>query len=336
MVVDQAIRGLFTEQDYDFYRVTTTGEPQLWQVDATGSGISALRWVQADGTELGTGDITEGHALLTDLYLIPGNHWLRVDGSNGEYSLALTALGPPDPNSEREPNNQALNAEPFAAGQTRTGRLPTISDVDVFRITVDSADHLRFSVTPPDDAAVQMHIDGGGQRVSDVSGELGIPTVYEAVLQPGDYEISLWSRTDPSAGRYSLGVERLDPFLVPADQEPNNTMGMAAPLPPSLHVDGTTPESGDLDWYAFPVLPDRRRSGCAHGRRSRWRGRVRWGHRLRRRRGRRHGVGGAGAAVGGSVVAAHHRTRAVHVRRRPGRDRPDSSDPRSRPRARSA
>ena len=256
VVVDQAIRGVFTEQDYDFYRVTTTGEPQLWQVDATGSGISALRWVQADGTELGTGDITDGHALLTDLYLIPGNHWLRVDGSNGEYSLALTALGPPDPNSEREPNDQALNAEPFAAGQTRTGRLPT--DQRCRRVP----DHRGLRGPPPllgDAPRRRGGADAHRWRRRSESATSAVSWTPRPCTRPYCNrvitKISLWSRTDPSTGRYTLGVERLDPFLVAADREPNNTMGTAAPLPPSLHVDGTTPESGDLDWYAIPVLP---------------------------------------------------------------------------------
>ena len=145
------MHGHLATDDRDTFLVTTTGEPQLWQVDVTGTGINALIWEKADGTELGLGDVAEDHssAHATDLYLVPGEHWLRVDGSDGDYTLAMTALGPPDPNGEREPNNASINAEPFIIGSTRTGRLPSYQDVDIFRFTVDTTDHLRITVTPP-------------------------------------------------------------------------------------------------------------------------------------------------------------------------------------------
>ena len=251
------MRGQFATDDRDTFQVTTTGVPQLWQVDLTGTGITGLMWENPDGTDLGDGAVATDHqsAQLTDLYLIPGEHWLRVDGSNGDYTVALTPLGPPDPNGEREPNNQAINAEPLSIGSVRSGRLPSAQDADVFRLTVDTPDHVRISVTPPADGAIDMRLESGSLRDADITGDPGVPIVYDALLQPGDYELWLLPGT-PSLGKYSVTVEREDPFLVSTDQEPDDDIGQARPLPPSLHIDGDAPTSGDEDWYQLGTLPN--------------------------------------------------------------------------------
>ncbi len=116
---------------------------------------------------------------MTDVYLIPGEHWLRVDGSDGDYSLVLTPLGPPDPNGEREPNNRSINAEPLTVGSVRTGRLPSPQDADVFRLTVDTPDHLRITVTPPADGSVNLRLESGSLRVGEIRGDPGTPIVHD-------------------------------------------------------------------------------------------------------------------------------------------------------------
>ena len=175
VIAGLTVRGQFAADDQDTFRVTTTGEPQLWQVDVTGTGISGLLWENPDTTELGYGDVTPDRtsAHMTDVYLIPGDHWLRVDGSDGDYSLVLTPLGPPDPNGEREPNNRSINAEPLVVGSVRTGRLPSPQDADVFRLTVDTPDHLRVTVTPPADGSINLRLESGSLRVGRDPGRTG-------------------------------------------------------------------------------------------------------------------------------------------------------------------
>ena len=251
-----AFRARLGAPDTDHLRVTTTGEPQLWQLDVTGSGLGTLRWEQADGTDLGSGDVTpDGRsARLTDLYLIPGDHWFRIDGSKGDYALSMTPLGPPDLDAEREPNNQALDAEPLRIGAMRTGRLPMASDADVSRFTVDTRDHLQITLIPPPNMAVRVTLESGALRLVDIDGQMGQPILTDVVLQPGDYELRLTTLT-PSEQRYSVSVERLDPFAIEDDQEPNDLIGQAGVLPPTLHIDSSGPADGDTDWFRLGRLP---------------------------------------------------------------------------------
>ena len=216
-----------------------------------------MRWVLPDSTDLADAQVSSDgtSATLPDMYLIPGAHWFRVDGDTGDYSLHITALGPPDPNAEREPNSDSLHAEPLALGVTRTGRLPIMNDADVFRFSLSAAEHVRIHLDPPADGAVGLRLynsdgtDIAGTRSADV----GVPYTYEARLLPGDYEA--WLRPSVASDKpYRLRIDREDPFAVSVDQEPNDTAAQARPMPPSLVASGTLAGDGDQDWYSLGSL----------------------------------------------------------------------------------
>ena len=115
------MRAWATAGDDDYYRVTVAGDPQLWQIDVAGSALDLLSWVQADGLALAAGTVSDDRssAAITDMYLEPGEHWFRIAGSGGEYTLHLTPLGPPDPAAEREPNDDEAHAEVLLVGAER-------------------------------------------------------------------------------------------------------------------------------------------------------------------------------------------------------------------------
>src|SRR6185295_17306701 len=146
------MRGRQTFGDTDYFKVTVSGAPQLWLLTATGTRINGLRWVKRDGTDLEDGQVATGNqqAALEDLYLVPGDHWVRVD-AEGDYNLSLTPLGPPDPNGEVEPNNDSLNAQALPLGTPRTGRLVRDNDLDINRFSVQANERVRLHITPPSD-----------------------------------------------------------------------------------------------------------------------------------------------------------------------------------------
>ncbi|MBX3030830.1 MAG: VWA domain-containing protein [Chloroflexi bacterium] len=261
MTAGEPMHGAFGVNDPDMFRVHVDGDTaQLWQVDVTGDRLYGLVWLQRTGVALVTArpdDIARTTIRLTDLFLIPGDHWFRVDGErDGSYRIAFTPLGPPDPDGEHEANDTTLTAEALPIGRDRTGRLPSMTDVDVFRFSVDTADHLAITLRPPPDAISRVRLEGGGLRVAERTGEApGDAVTWDGIVQPGDYEISLWPQV-PSEGRYTLHVERLDPFLRAIDQEPNDRAADANPLPDTLRLEGSGTPNGDLDWYRLGSLPN--------------------------------------------------------------------------------
>ncbi len=110
----------------------------------------------------------------------------------------------------------------------RTGRLPSPQDADVYRLTVDTPDHLRITVTPPADGSINMRLESGSLRVADIRGDPGTAVVSDVLLQPGDYDLWLIPGA-ASQGKYALSVEREDPFLLATDQEPNNDFTPSRP-----------------------------------------------------------------------------------------------------------
>ena len=95
--LDVPITGSFDGEEADAYHFTTTGDPQLWDISITGTGISKFSFSKRDGTELATAAVSADgtSATLYDLYLTPGDHWIRAYGTSGSYTIALTANGPP-------------------------------------------------------------------------------------------------------------------------------------------------------------------------------------------------------------------------------------------------
>ena len=144
------MRGREGPGDVDYFKLHVSGAPQLWELDATGDKINSIAWYRQDGTDLANGEVSvDGTgASLEDMYLVPGDHWVRVD-AQGDYSLSLKPLGPPDPNGEREPNNDSTNAQPLELGVPRTGRLTRNNDLDVSRFSLGANERLHLSISLP-------------------------------------------------------------------------------------------------------------------------------------------------------------------------------------------
>ena len=253
-----AVTGAFGPGDGDrhVFHLHTEGDPQLWRVEVVGAGIAQLRSVDASDATLADGAVSPDgtYASLTDQFLTPGEHWFSVSGSTGQFSFTATPVGAPDPNGEREPNDNLANSEILRMGQVRTGRLDGANDVDVYRFNLAATDHVLIRAQSPADGKLRANLSWYGATVQTVdAAAAGEVDTMDLVLQAGDYSITL-NPDAPGEQKYQLSIERADPFLLSVDQEPNNTFQTADPLPDDLSLSGNAGEFNDDDWYAIPSL----------------------------------------------------------------------------------
>ncbi|CAN5835848.1 hypothetical protein BH23CHL8_BH23CHL8_11730 [soil metagenome] len=251
------MRGRSANGDEDHFRITVTGEPGVWRLDATGTGIRSLLWIEPDLEVRGTADVASDAAAasLWDMYLVPGDHWIAIRSEGEDYTLTMTPLGPRAEGTEREPNDDTANAEALAIDRERVGRLPGPADTDVYRFSLQARELVTILLEPPPDAAIRMTLAAGRTEMARVrQPRVGEPIVYQGLLHAGDYELSLESDSG-STGSYRVVVERGDPFASVDDLEPNDTQLAARTVPPTLRVSGHgygTDE--DYDWYVLPPL----------------------------------------------------------------------------------
>ncbi|MEO6300127.1 MAG: hypothetical protein ABIV25_03155, partial [Paracoccaceae bacterium] len=141
------MKGQLAGQEDDFYQLHVEGDAQLWTMAAAGAGVDVVAVTDFQQIPLGSGESIKGTpgASATDVFLLPGDYWIKVTGTDGAYVLTATPTGPPDPSSEREPNNTDDQSQRLLVDQPRTGRLSDSSDRDVYRFSLFAPDHIRLT-----------------------------------------------------------------------------------------------------------------------------------------------------------------------------------------------
>ena len=93
---DNALRGRLVGCESDYLRFTVSGSPQLWRIQVAGDGLERLDAVDVLGTAQQTRQAEGGRRIrLENLYLLPGDHYFRVVGQDGKYTVRAVALGAP-------------------------------------------------------------------------------------------------------------------------------------------------------------------------------------------------------------------------------------------------
>ena len=238
--------------DPDHVRVHIEGEPQLWQVEARGPDVRLL-WERTDGAGLGTGtdpDGSGGRSVLTDVYLIPGDHWFRLDGT-GEYTLELVPLGPPVPGGELESNDELSVAEALPMDGSMTGRIGSAADLDVFGFSLATTEHVGIRLEPPPGASLWLYPDGDTAAIvpTPETPTPGQAVDLDLVLPAGNHAVRIVGA--PTQERYRISLSRLDPYAIPGDQEAG-----AAALPLEMKLATATPEVAAFESLGQQVSAD--------------------------------------------------------------------------------
>jgi von Willebrand factor type A domain len=251
------IKGVFSGDDSDYYKFTVVDKPQLWRFQVMGDGIEEVGFYDSAAKQTQRIRPAKGQrrVRLENVFLLPGTHHVSVRGKDGgSYTLLARALGPPDPNGEREPNDDASRTQPLRFGQTRTGLLEDKDDVDYYRFSLDDRDRIRLTIDSPADGSVVPTLYWYGSLLqSRPNAGVGEAIELSGLFPPGDYAVRL-TANKTSEAEYKIGLERLERFGCPADCEPNDNVDFANPLPATMTVEGRAGEWRDNDVYALPVF----------------------------------------------------------------------------------
>lgn len=249
------LKGRLGKGDEDWFRILVADEPQLWRAQVMGDGIGEIAYHDATGRTIqslqAVGD--ERRLRLDNLFLMPGTHHITVSGkSEGDYTLLLRPLGPPPRGMELEPNDDDTRTQPLRFDESRQGLLLNNRDVDQFRFSLRSTEHIALAVTPPADAVLEasLYWEGSIMRSWTRQGP-GDPVVLQGRFPPGAYRLALSAR-EPSDAEYSVLLERRPFFACPADCEPNDNFWQAEALPPGGVVEGQVRTWGDPDLFRLP------------------------------------------------------------------------------------
>ncbi|MCP4201688.1 MAG: VWA domain-containing protein [bacterium] len=258
-------RGRLSGRDFDWYVFTVEGEPELWLIEAISSNLQSLKYQNAAGeSKTATRHEDTSRWTLANLFLMPGRHWLQLWSREGdaEYTLRAVPLGAPSRWAEREPNDDPSRAHLLRLGTPRSGLLFEEGDEDYYQFSLNAAEYVELEVAPPPEVKPRLTVWEMGLTRTERTlllyrgHEAGGNLVYRAWLPSGDYITEVKAEEGQSASPYRLRVNRLDPFDLPCDLEPNDEPRDARPLPSSLKVTGTVGETRDEDWYRLPRLAE--------------------------------------------------------------------------------
>jgi hypothetical protein len=254
------IKGHIDGEDTDYFRFVVTGEPQLWRFQVIGEGLFEVSYQDISSRQSIKTRPAPGQTRvrLDNLFLLPGQHFLRVNGNkDADYTVLARPLGPPDANAEREPNNDESRMQRLAMGQTRTGLISDPNDKDMYRFFLGNRDHIRLTVQSPADGMVEPELSWYGISLgTGLADTPGQRVTLSGVFPPGDYQIALTGKK-PSDAEYQLSLERLPRFSCARDCEPNGTRRnfyFASPLPADGVLEGRSGDWQDTDIYALPRL----------------------------------------------------------------------------------
>ncbi len=251
------VKGTFDAgSEYDYFTFTVDKEPQLWTIQANGTGIeniyiynSAANVIQNFKAETGNKRVR-----LSNLFLMPGKHIIAIRGSNGKYLLRAFATGKPDKNFETEPNDDKSRSMflPFAI--VRKGVLQNKDDRDLYHFNLDNKQHINLTITPPIDGSITYKIYRFGKQLGTKITKIGEAVSFKGIYPMGDYSIKLQAGKQTSVANYKIALQRLSVFDCAIDCEPNDSLFQAVSVPDDGVIKGWTNTHGDIDWYKLPAL----------------------------------------------------------------------------------
>ncbi len=154
-----------------------------------------------------------------------------------------------------EPNDTLPTATPIVFGSSRVSYLATTTDVDYYRFTVSSPQHLRIDLAVPDTMACSLGLyASNGNFIDAISGRgVGVDETMVTTLAEGEYYIRISGSTADDVNSYTLS---LTGPLSGDDFEPNDRAENATALPLGTTISSFIFTRQDEDWYRIVTTAD--------------------------------------------------------------------------------
>ena len=270
---DLTIRGRFQGRDTDVLRVEIEGDPQLWRVQVLGPTVDQLNLLAASGRaqQTRTPEAGDRGVRMSNLYLLPGTHYLSVRGTDGEYALRMIPLGPADeppaatapvapdapaprsfgtPTTPRESAAAAAVEVPRPIGPRPPGQMEREPNDDARTASLLRPDEpwVGLLSDPGDVDVFRFYLGEDGPLRLTVTPPEGLPLTVRIDggsridLGPGEpLVLERWflagdhtitlSTGEPVDGYYQVLLERIDPFDLGDLPQPHGDPWRARPLP---------------------------------------------------------------------------------------------------------
>ena len=255
MTEKRMVKGQFEGNEFDFYKFSATEKPQMWTIQAIGTNVRDIQLYNAAGSSVQSMSYPEGNkrARLSNLFLMPGTHFISVRGASGKYLLRAFPTGEPDPNFEFEPNDDTSRSMSLKFGDHKKGMLSEDRDKDIYHFSLANKEYIQLKLKPPVDGSVRYILSWFNNNIADKTSQQGQQLTFEGLLKAGDYQVDL----RPAGGftsdaAYSIQLNRLPRYSCASDCEPNDSFQQANQIKQKSFIKGSHKTHGDEDWYQLP------------------------------------------------------------------------------------
>lgn len=256
MNAKRIIKGNLTGKESDFFKFEVTEKAQMWTIQAIGDNITNLTLYNSAGKIAQEQRFPKGtkRARLSNLYLMPGKHAVRLYGEESKYLLRVFPIGPVDKSFETEPNDSSKLAMPLPFNQVKKGVLQNKSDKDFYRIHLNNEQGINLIIQPPAGGSIKYNLQWEGVRIGRKTSKKGAKLEYTGVLSAGDYILQIAPGESPSGDLYTVELTHYDSSQCSVDCEPNDTAYQANKIIAPMKLIGKTGSHEDYDWYKLPAF----------------------------------------------------------------------------------
>lgn len=230
-----ALKGVLGSESWSSWQLSPIEARKRWILTATapiGANV-ALELQSQDGKPILTStQIAEGRLELADIGLPAGTYRIHLTSADSQaypYSLEAASQGPRSPGREEEPNDSVLSARPLSPGQTMTGRIGHLGDIDTYVLPTTAAGQLLSVRLGGQSRAISRLCIGGADGAVLQCREGVMPSLDDIGITDAHRFLIISGGPSPDA-TYDLAAHVTGQQSADAESEPNDTSDLANTL----------------------------------------------------------------------------------------------------------